>query len=134
MIKRGQLKGNAATAPNPAIITGFLTQATEDPWPVTFAPLLEQIAGVIFARTGVGTITATKEGAFPEGYTLPNADGEIWQDAATGNCYQARWVDADTIVFYSATSDDVDGSGNLVNLADGLFSNRFIQICVFNEA
>lgn len=133
MIKRGQLKGNAETAPNPVIITGFLTQATEDPWPVTFTSLLDQITGVTFERAGVGSISAVKEGGFPEGLTLPNAQGEIWQDAATGNCYQARWVDEDTIMLYSATSDDVDGSGNLVNLADGLFNNRFIQICVFNE-
>lgn len=103
------------------VFTGFLSQTgTAAP---TAAVLENTLLGV-WARTGAGTFTYTKAGAFTENKTIPGKLEE-YNDAA-GNRLTIERTSADVITLktYAAANTEV--------LADGVLDEQFIHIEVYN--
>lgn len=105
----------------PALVCkGFLNQTgTNDP---VFTTIKDTLLGV-WARTGIGTYTLTKTGAFTLNKTIPIDD--IYADQA-GNLFKINYTSTDVLTLLTYATDDTTA------LADGVLSDRFINIEVFN--
>lgn len=102
------------------VCRGFLTQTGSN------APVLTAIKDTIvgtWARTATGTYTLTKSGAFTINKTIPVDD--VYTDQA-GNLFKINRTSADvmTLLTYAAVNTAV--------LADGVLSNRYINIEITN--
>ena len=84
----------------------------------------DTITGITWARTAVGTYTATKSGAFTLGKTTPNTTGASANDVA-GNKITAQQtsVNVITVKTYAAADTTV--------LADGVLTNQEFQIKIY---
>ena len=99
---------------------GFLTQSeTNDP---VFTSIINTLEGV-WARTGVGTYTLTKTGAFVENKTIPNDD--VYTDQS-GNLFKINRTNENTMTLLTYAAADT------ATLADSVLSNRFINIEVYS--
>lgn len=102
------------------ICKGFLTQSgVNDP---VFVSIVDTLGGV-WARTGVGTYTLTKTGAFVENKTIPNDD--VYTDQ-NGVLFKINRTNENimTLLTYSSADNEV--------LADGVLSDRYINIEVYS--
>lgn len=100
----------------------FLSQSgTDAPVPTV---IYDTITGIAWARTGVGTYTATKSGAFTLGKTTPNASGATTSDIS-GNKITAEQtsVNVITVKTYAAADTTV--------LADGVLNSQEFQIKIY---
>lgn len=102
------------------VCRGFLTQVGSG------APVLTTIKDTVagtWARTATGTYTLTKAGAFTLNKTIPVDD--VYTDQA-GNLFKINRTSADvmTLLTYAAVNTAV--------LADGVLSNRYINIEITN--
>ena len=86
--------------------------------------LSDTITGIVWARTGVGTYTATKSGAFTSGKTTPNATGASCSDIA-GNKITAQWTSTNVITVKTYAAADTE------TLADGVLSSQEFQIKIY---
>jgi hypothetical protein len=102
------------------ICRGFLTQTGSDN-PV-FTSIVDTIQGA-WARTTVGTYVLTKTGIFIENKTIPNDDVYIDQ---VGNLFKINRTDENTMTLLTYAAADT------ATLADGVLSNRFINIEVYS--
>lgn len=105
----------------PALICkGFLNQTGSN------SPVLTTIKDTllgVWARTAVGTYTLTKVGAFAVNKTVPIDD--VYTDQ-TGNLFKINRTSADVITLLTYAS------ANTAVLADGVLTDRFINIEVYN--
>ncbi|HLP86388.1 MAG TPA: hypothetical protein VK153_00725, partial [Candidatus Paceibacterota bacterium] len=102
------------------VCKGFLTQSgTNAP---VFTAIEDTILGT-WARTGAGTYTLTKTGAFTANKTIPVDDVYVDQ---SDNLYKINRTSADVMTLLTYAAADT------TTLADGVLSNRFINIEVFN--
>ena len=102
------------------VCRGFLTQSgTNDP---VFTSITNTLEGV-WARTNVGTYTFTKNGTFVANKTIPNDD--VYTDQG-GNLFKINRTNENvmTLLTYGAADTTI--------LADGVLSNRFINIEVYS--
>ena len=102
------------------VCKGFLTQ-TDDNAPV-FTAIEDTILGT-WARTSTGTYTLTKTGAFTLNKTIPVDDVYVDQ---SDNLYKINRTSADVMTLLTYAAVDT------TTLDDGVLSNRFINIEVFN--
>jgi len=112
--------GGGVTLPYKSYV-GFLTQSgTSAP---TITILEDTITGIVIARTGVGTYTFTKSGAFTLDKTIPIDD--VYTDQQ-GNLYKITKTSTSvlTLITYSYT--------NTFTPADSVLNNRYINIQVYN--
>lgn len=112
--------GGGVTLPYKSYV-GFLTQSgTSAP---TITILEDTITGITIARTGVGTYTFTKSGAWILNKTVPlndlfsDVDGNIFKLVRTSENVM-------TLTTYSYTDTGIP--------SDGVLNNRFITIQVYN--
>jgi len=111
--------GTIKSAPS-LICRGFLTQSgTNNP---VFTSIINTLDGV-WARTGVGTYTLTKTGIFVENKTIPNDD--VYTDQS-GNLFKINRTSENIITLLTYAAADT------ATLADGVLSNRFINIEVYS--
>jgi len=102
------------------VCKGFLTQTgTNAP---AFTAIKDTLLGV-WSRTSTGTYVLTKAGAFTANKTIPLDD--VYTDQS-GNLFKINWSSADviTLLTYAAANTNVP--------ADGVLTNRYINIEVFN--
>lgn len=85
---------------------------------------LENALGeVVWARTSAGTYTATSDGLFEDGKTLPNGNPETFTDNATGDKITVVRTSANVITVTTTNSSDV--------LTDGILTNRYLEFVVY---
>lgn len=85
---------------------------------------LENTLGTVtWARTSTGTYTATSDGLFTEGKTLPNANPETFTDNTTGDKIIVVRTSANVITVTTTDSFDV--------LTDGLLTDRYLEFVVY---
>jgi len=111
--------GTIKNAPT-LVCKGFLTQTS------TNAPVLTAITDTLagtWARTAVGTYTLTKTGAFTLNKTVPIDD--VYTDQV-GNLFKINRTSIDVLTLLTYATADT------TVLADGVLSDRFINIEVYN--
>lgn len=102
------------------VYTAYLTQtSTNAPVPTV---LEDEITSMVWARSGAGTYTLTKTGAFVENKTVPVSD--IYTDAV-GNVYKAVRTSADVITLTTYAAADTETA------ADGVLSNQYFHVEVY---
>lgn len=85
---------------------------------------LENTLGTVtWARTGAGTFTATSDGLFVEGKTLPNSNAETFTDNTTGDKITVVRTSANVITVTTTDSSDV--------ATDGLLTDRYLEFVVY---
>lgn len=114
-------KSNGTLKNFPTLVCrGFLTQSgVNDP---VFTSIINTLEGV-WTRTGVGTYTLTKNGAFIENKTIPNDDVYIDQNGALFKINRTN-ENIMTLLTYSSTDNEI--------LADDLLNGRYINIEVYS--
>ena len=102
------------------VCKGFLSQTgTNDP---TLTPITDTLGGT-WARVSAGTYTLTKTGAFMVEKTVPLDD--VYTDQ-NNNLFKINRTNADIITLLTYASIDT------TTPVDGILSNRFINIEIYN--
>lgn len=100
--------------------TALVSQSgTDDPVAIV---LEDSIEGLIWTRTGVGTYTLTKTGAFTENKTIPIEDSYVDVD---DNLYKFVRTDINTMTLTTYASTDWETP------VDGILSNRYLHIEIY---
>lgn len=99
--------------------TAYLTQTSTNA-PVA-TKLEETISGLVWARTGVGTYTLTKVGAFTTGKTVPLKDYYTDKD---GNSFELTRTSTDVMTLKTYQASDGE-------LADGVLTDQYFHIEVY---
>lgn len=110
------------TTPTYYTYAATITQSGTDAPVATI--LVNSLGTTTWARTSAGTYTATTDGLFVSGKTIPNANVETFIDEVTGNKINAVWTSANVITITTTDENDV--------LTDDILENRYIEFTVYN--
>lgn len=114
----------ALLAPEPTTKYTYALTVTQTGANAPVVTELENTLGTVtWARTGAGTYTATSDGLFTEGKTLPNSNAETFTDKTTGNQITAVWTSVNVITITTVNNSDV--------LTDGLLTDRYLEFTVY---
>lgn len=105
----------------PKKYTVLLTQTSTNHPVVTI--LEDTITGITVARTGVGTYTFTKAGAFVVGKAIPGKAEQFYDKDSNRFVITPTSVNVYTLQTYAAADDQV--------LADGVLSNQFLNLEIY---